>query len=75
MVSLINLALICYKYTISYHHGILPQLAAGIPGQSNDEESFKILNRFGEWGGNFIDTADIYGHGNSETIVGKWLER
>lgn len=49
-------------------------LAAGIPGQSNDEESFKILNRFGEWGGNFIDTADIYGHGNSETIVGKWLE-
>lgn len=49
-------------------------LARGIPGQSDEEMSHKILNRFSEWGGNFIDTADIYGHGNSEKIVGTWLQ-
>lgn len=46
-----------------------------IPGQSDEEASFRILNRFSEWGGNFIDTANVYGAGNSETIVGNWLER
>jgi len=50
-------------------------LAAGVPGQSSEELSHKILDRFSEWGGNFIDTANIYGHGNSENIVGSWLEK
>jgi aryl-alcohol dehydrogenase-like predicted oxidoreductase len=32
-----------------------------------------MLNRFVELGGNFIDTADIYAEGMSETIIGRWL--
>ncbi|CAL1534393.1 unnamed protein product [Lymnaea stagnalis] len=47
----------------------------GSPGQSNEAESHKILNRFVEWGGNFIDTADVYGTGRSEEIIGTWLEK
>ena len=35
--------------------------------------SHAILDRFVEAGGNFIDTADIYQFGISETIIGKWL--
>lgn len=32
-----------------------------------------MLDRFVELGGNFIDTADIYQFGLSETIIGNWL--
>ncbi|XP_035829268.1 uncharacterized protein LOC106013725 [Aplysia californica] len=46
----------------------------GLPGQCNEEDSLQILQRFSEWGGNFIDTANFYGRGISETILGKWLE-
>ncbi|CAG5122222.1 unnamed protein product [Candidula unifasciata] len=46
----------------------------GLPGQSDEDLSHQILNRYVEWGGNFLDTADVYGQGRSETIVGKWLE-
>jgi len=35
------------------------------------EESIKLLNRYKEVGGNFIDTADVYG--SSEQLVGNWL--
>ncbi|XP_055862443.1 uncharacterized oxidoreductase YrpG-like [Biomphalaria glabrata] len=47
--------------------------AFGTPGQADEDLSHQILDKFAEWGGNFIDTADIYGRGKSETIVGKWL--
>ncbi|CAG5121737.1 unnamed protein product [Candidula unifasciata] len=47
----------------------------GLPGQTDEDTSHEILQRFSDWGGNFIDTADHYGFGNSETIIGKWLER
>jgi aryl-alcohol dehydrogenase-like predicted oxidoreductase len=40
-----------------------------------EEDSYPILDRFAESGGNFIDTANMYGRGTSETIVGKWLKR
>lgn len=33
-------------------------------------ESEKIINRFMEFGGNFIDTASIYTNGHSEKIIG-----
>ncbi|BFZ18598.1 hypothetical protein BsWGS_21636 [Bradybaena similaris] len=46
----------------------------GRPGQSDEDLSHQIINRYTEWGGNFLDTADVYGLGNSETIIGKWLE-
>ncbi|MBN1249774.1 MAG: aldo/keto reductase [Anaerolineae bacterium] len=36
-------------------------------------ECFSILDRFVAAGGNFIDIADVYAGGDSETIVGEWL--
>ena len=36
-------------------------------------ESHRMLDRFVEAGGNFIDTADVYTQGASEEIVGSWL--
>ena len=32
-----------------------------------------ILNRYSEFGGNFIDTADSYADGRSETMIGDWM--
>jgi aryl-alcohol dehydrogenase-like predicted oxidoreductase len=43
--------------------------------ESGEEESIKMMDRFFEAGGNFIDTADVYGQGASEEIVGRWLKR
>ncbi|MDG5790003.1 aldo/keto reductase [Evansella sp. AB-P1] len=42
--------------------------------ETNEEDSFDILDRFVEEGGNFIDTANVYSLGTSEEIVGKWLQ-
>lgn len=41
--------------------------------ETSKEDSFRILDRFTEAGGNFIDTADVYSQGVSEEIVGEWL--
>ncbi|XP_022343166.2 1-deoxyxylulose-5-phosphate synthase YajO-like [Crassostrea virginica] len=35
--------------------------------------SHQILDRFVALGGNFIDTANVYSRGISETIIGQWL--
>jgi aryl-alcohol dehydrogenase-like predicted oxidoreductase len=37
------------------------------------ETSYAILNGYLEAGGNFIDTADVYTNGSSESIVGDFL--
>jgi len=43
-------------------------------GRKTDEgEAVRIIDRFLELGGNFIDTADIYSRGVSEQMVGKGL--
>ncbi len=43
-------------------------------GWGTDEPlSHRMLDRFVDLGGNFIDTADIYAEGESETIIGRWL--
>jgi aryl-alcohol dehydrogenase-like predicted oxidoreductase len=43
-------------------------------GREADEDmSFQMLDAFAEAGGTFIDTANVYGTGTSETILGKWL--
>jgi len=42
--------------------------------ETTEEDSFKILDRFIEAGGNFIDTADVYTAGVSEEILGRWLK-
>ena len=44
-------------------------------GREADEEDSKgLVGRFFEVGGNFIDTADVYGRGDSEEIVGRSLK-
>ncbi len=47
----------------------------GRPGQCEEEEAHKIMDRYVELGGNFIDTANVYQFGRSEQIVGTWLEK
>jgi aryl-alcohol dehydrogenase-like predicted oxidoreductase len=42
--------------------------------EATEADSFRMLNRFVEAGGNFIDTADVYGKGTSEEILGRWLK-
>jgi aryl-alcohol dehydrogenase-like predicted oxidoreductase len=37
------------------------------------EESFRVYERFREAGGNFIDTANVYSGGRSETFLGEFL--
>ncbi len=44
-------------------------------GREADAESAqKIVGRFIEAGGNFVDTADVYGRGTSEEITGRALK-
>src|SRR6202165_552526 len=42
-------------------------------GNKDHDESIHIIHRALDAGINFIDTADIYSHGESEIIVGKAL--
>jgi aryl-alcohol dehydrogenase-like predicted oxidoreductase len=41
------------------------------PGQMNDAESIRVIHRYLDSGGNFLDTADMYGVGRNEVLVGK----
>jgi aryl-alcohol dehydrogenase-like predicted oxidoreductase len=45
------------------------------PDQRDDDESIRVIHRYLDGGGNFLDTADIYGMGRNEVLVGKALER
>ena len=38
------------------------------------EDSFKILDRFVELGGNFIDISNAYSEGQWEEIIGEWMK-
>ncbi len=42
---------------------------------STEEESHKILDRFFQQGGNFIDTANVYTKGHSELIIGNYFQK
>jgi len=44
------------------------------PGQRNDDESVRVIHRYLDAGGNFLDTADVYGSGRNETLVGKAIK-
>ena len=56
-------------------------LGGNVFGWTADEaDSFAVLDRYYDAGGNFVDTADVYsawlqGHvgGESETIIGRWM--
>jgi aryl-alcohol dehydrogenase-like predicted oxidoreductase len=41
--------------------------------ESDEKVAHDQLDRFVEQGGNFLDTADVYSDGESETIIGRWL--
>jgi len=42
-------------------------------GNVSEEESMAILETYTDQGGNFIDTADIYGGGRSEALIAQFL--
>src|ERR671937_1435408 len=46
-----------------------------IGGKTPAEEAFRMLDRFRDAGGNFVDTADTYGDGASERALQPWLAR
>lgn len=50
------------------------QLGSADWGNVDEEAAFSILHRFAALGGNFIDTADVYGMGVSEKTVGRFLK-
>jgi len=43
--------------------------------EADEATSFKLMDRFIELGGNFIDTADMYSDGLSEEIIGRWFRQ
>jgi aryl-alcohol dehydrogenase-like predicted oxidoreductase len=44
-------------------------------GRTDEATAHRMLDRFVAAGGTFIDTADVYGAGASEEIIGRWLAR
>src|SRR5256885_4350121 len=42
-------------------------------GPTDDAESKRAIRRAYELGCNFFDTADVYGHGHSQTLLGEAL--
>ena len=53
----------------------MTRLQETFPGQTNEKESHAILSQYVGAGGNFIDTADVYQMGLSETYIGTWLAK
>ena len=43
-------------------------------GTTDDAESMRALHRAVDLGVNFVDTADVYGDGHSERLVGRLLK-
>ncbi|MDQ3771185.1 MAG: aldo/keto reductase [Actinomycetota bacterium] len=41
--------------------------------ETDEDDAHAILDRYVDEGGNFIDTADVYQEGVSETFIGRWL--
>ena len=42
-------------------------------GPANEEESLRVLHRYLGLGGNFLDTAEVYGPYTNEQLLGKFL--
>ncbi len=41
------------------------------PSRMDDDESIRVIHRYLDLGGNFLDTADMYGSGRNEVLVGR----
>ncbi len=50
------------------------QLGGDQWGDVSDSDALATLHAFADAGGTFLDTADVYGAGRSETLVGKFLQ-
>jgi aryl-alcohol dehydrogenase-like predicted oxidoreductase len=65
------------KYrTLANTGTIVSNLALGAMGfgtETDEAEAFAILDRFVEAGGNLVDTANVYGGGASEELLGRWF--
>src|ERR687889_48311 len=59
---------------VSVSQFCLGAMMFGAWGTPDHDESIRIIHRALEAGINFIDTADVYGAGESEEIVGKALK-
>src|SRR5215218_786790 len=44
------------------------------PSRMSDEESVRVIHRYLDAGGNFLDTADMYGVGRNEELVGRAIK-
>lgn len=51
------------------------QLGGADWGELDDNRAFRILNAAADAGVNFLDTADVYGSGRSETLIGTFLKQ
>ncbi len=50
-------------------------LGTNVLGRTIDEQTaFAVLDAYVEGGGNILDTADVYGTGSSEQIIGNWMK-
>jgi aryl-alcohol dehydrogenase-like predicted oxidoreductase len=43
--------------------------------QADEDVSHRLLDRYLEAGGNFLDSSNVYSSGKSEEIIGRWLAR
>ena len=43
-------------------------------GPADDAQSISVIHEYLAAGGNFLDTADMYGVGHNETLVGKAIK-
>jgi aryl-alcohol dehydrogenase-like predicted oxidoreductase len=48
---------------------------AAITDRHTEREAEELLDLLVRYGVNHIDTAPVYGNGNSETLIGLWMER
>ncbi|RFA17051.1 aldo/keto reductase [Subtercola boreus] len=62
--------------TLGNSGAIVSELALGtmtFGAEADETTSHAILDTYVEHGGTFVDTADVYSAGVSETIIGRWL--
>ena len=66
------------KYRTLGHSGLsVSNLILGTMGlgtETPEKEAFAILDAFMDAGGNMLDTADVYGKGVSQELLGRWFD-